>query len=189
MTGKPGKKTVLIMAGALVTLFATCAACLGVLAFISYQTTQLYWDGGFPTGEFHLRIADEDGMPIEGACLDVYTESGNPAPEYPLYEYNGPGTLCSGPVGDITAHQPEGGFQFGGHEWYLFWFIPIGVDDGPEYDIEISAEGYQTHTMGIWDLFDTANVIDGPMTTFDWMGMEVEMEVYEIEIILEREAD
>ena len=187
MSMKRNKKGLLIGAGVLIAIMVCCVLILAVTAYVSYQTSTMYWDGGYPTGEFRLRVVNEIGDPVEGACLDLYNESGTPAVEYPIYEYDGEGTLCGGADGVITAHQPQEGIQFGGSEWYLFWVIPIGASDAPQFDIRISADGYQDYPIGIWDLFDDTQTLNQQTITYDYMGMDVEMLVYQHTITLERQ--
>ena len=61
MLGKPNK-----------TELSLYIFILLLLALASYATTIVNWDGGFPSGEFHLQIQNQTGTPIEGAKLNIY---------------------------------------------------------------------------------------------------------------------
>ncbi|OWK38154.1 hypothetical protein [Fimbriiglobus ruber] len=164
-------------------------AAIGLLALASYWTTSIHWDGGFPSGEFRLKVRTPEGKPVKGAALRVFRKNTRePAYKYPLENHMTERDLVSDETGRITAIREHGGLQFGGHAWQLFWVIPMGVQTGPRYDCEITAEGFQPLTFEVWQLFETGyeSYKDFPKTTRVVDGKPTEFKVYEQTFALSR---
>jgi hypothetical protein len=151
------RKPVLILI-IIATIIALISVCLGLLAFLSYQTTQYYWDGGYPLSEVQITVLDENNVPIPGAQVTIYDSvSGESTYDYPFIEYTSSSIPTTDNIGTLKLHQELMGIQFGGSGWDLFWIFPMGSQDAPMYTIEVSADGYQTLYLGIWDLLGTSS--------------------------------
>ena len=167
------------------------AIVLGVVGFFalaSYVMTSRFWDGGFPSGEFRIDLHDSDGRPIQGGVLRVYHGGTRDlAFNYPLDNHVPGHELVSDERGRITAIRKDGGLQFGGHAWELFWVIPLGAK-APQYDCEITAEGFKPLKFRIWRLFDSPykSYEDFPKTNLTVQGTDLELPVYEHAFTLER---
>jgi hypothetical protein len=160
---------------------AIAVGLVGLAAFASYETTNIIWDGGFPSGEFRLRVIDPEGKPVSGASLRVYEGgTGERAYEYPLDDYLPDHELVSGEDGTIIAHRKNGEMQFGGEAWRLFWLIPMG-DKAPEYDCEITADGYATLRFPVNRVFKSPyKAYDQiPTTMLEADGKLTEVPIYE----------
>jgi hypothetical protein len=165
--------------------FVILLACLGL---ISSKTTMGLWDGMFPSGEYHLKIQDKNGRPINGATLKIF-EGGtkNVAFEYPIDNYLSEGSLVSNEQGVIVVlHKPRG-FEFGGTCWSLYWVFPR-CSDGPEFDFQISADGYKSINFSTHDLFEPAyNDRQIGYTTIELeSGESLRIPVFELMFTLER---
>jgi hypothetical protein len=155
-------------------MVALFVAVLGTLALASYLTTGIFWDGGFPSGEFRLNIQDANGRPVRGALLRVYhTDSRDLAYGYPLDNHVSGRDLVSDESGRITAIRKNSGLQFGGASWRLFWVILMG-EKAPQYDCEISADNFASlkfpwHRL-LSDRDDRTNAQCPEMTRGRWPG-------------------
>lgn len=150
-------------------------------AFFSLMTTSILWVGGFPTGEFRLKILDTHARPVKGAILRVYRGGthdlayGNPLDNHlPGQE------LASDERGVIVAYRKSGLPHFGGKAWKLFWVIPMGAK-APEYDCEITANGYEPVLFPFMRLFESRykDYEQFPKTRLQVEGKEIEVPVYE----------
>ncbi len=171
-----------------VTSAAILAAVVGLLALASYLTTCVIWDGGFPSGEFRLNVRDPQGQPVKGAVLRVYHGgTRDPAFEYPLDNHMAGRDLVSDDNGRITAIRKRDGLQFGGKAWQLFWVIPMGAK-APEYDCEITAQGFKPLTFRVWRLFESPYTYyeDFPKTRLMVDGEEIELKIYEHSFTMQR---
>lgn len=167
---------------------AVAVAAVGLLALASYATTSIIWDGGFPSGEFRVNVRDPEGRPVRGAALRVYRgRTRDLASGYPLDNHTTGQELVSDDSGRITAIRKHGGPQFGGHAWLLFWVIPMGAK-APEYDCEITAEGFKPLKFPVWRLFESPHryYADFPKTELEVDGKVVEAPIYENTFSLER---
>lgn len=155
---------------------------LGLLAYASYDTTRGDRDGGFPSGEFRIDVRDPEGKPVPGAVLRcTRRRSGEPVSGYPL-DGRAPGEeMIADDTGRIVAIQPKGGIQFGGEVWWLFWVIPMGAQEGPEYDCEITAAGFKPLKFPLERLFATRfrGWNEFPKTKILRNGSEIELPIYE----------
>src|SRR5262249_8691078 len=161
---------------------------VGFLALASYFTTSVIWDGGFPAGEFRVDLRDSEGKPVKGAILRVYHGgTRDPAFKYPLDNHLADQELVSDESGRITAMRRYGGLQCGGHAWELFWVIPMGAK-APQYDCEITAEGFKPLNFRIRRLFESPHRYyeDFPKTKLKENGEEIELPVYKHTFTLER---
>jgi len=159
---------------------AIVAGVFGFLALASYFTTSIIWDGGFPSGEFRLDIRNPEGLPVKGAVLRIFHGGTRDlAFKYPLDNHLADQELISDEKGRITGIREHGGLQFGGHAWQLFWIIPIGAK-GPQYDCEITADGYQPLKFPVRRLFESPHMYyeDFPKATLKVKGKEIELPVY-----------
>ena len=106
---------------------------------------------------------------------------------YPLDNYLAGQALVSDESGRITALRRHGGLEFGGHAWQLFWVISMGAE-APQYDCEITAEGYKPLCFQIWRLFESPHKFyeDFPKTKRTVEGEEIELPIYEHAFTLER---
>jgi hypothetical protein len=171
-----------------VKIAAAAVAVVGLLALASYQTTSIIWDGGFPSGEFRVSVRGPEGKPVRGAVLRVYHGGTRElASRYPLDDHVTGQEFVSDDSGRITAIRKHGGLQFGGHEWRLFWVIPMGAK-APEYDCEITAEGFKPLQFPVWRLFESPHrsYEDFPKTKLEVEGKEVEIKIYEHAFTMER---
>jgi hypothetical protein len=167
---------------------ARVAALAGVLALASFLTTFMLWDGGFPSGTFRVSVRDSDGMPVKGAILRVYHGGTRDlALKYPLDNHLANHELISDENGRITAIRKDGGLQFGGHAWFLFWVIPMGAK-APQYDCEITAEGFKPLQFRIQRLFESprgfSENVCKSQTTIE--NEEIPLPIYEHVFALER---
>jgi hypothetical protein len=108
------------------------------LAGFSFLSTYRVWDGGFPQAEYRLTFIDPAGKPIKGVVLAVTDHHGNPAYYYPVSDYSDASAPTSGGDGLISFRHVGGGMEFGGACWRLFFLIPIGRCNPPEYECVFS---------------------------------------------------
>lgn len=166
--------------GYLVVLTLIFCSLICVFLVLSTTTTGL-WDGAFPPGEYHLKIENELGDPIEGASLSIFDGgTKNFAFEYPIDNFLSAGNLISNEQGIIIAlHRPRG-FEFGGSCLYILWIIPM-CSGSPEFNGQISAEGYRTIKFSLQELFDLAYNESSIGTSFVLLenGEIAEMPIYE----------
>jgi hypothetical protein len=163
-------------------------AVAGLLALLSYYTTTTFRDGGFPSGEFRVNVQNPEGKPIKGAVLRVYRGGTSElATGYPLDTHVSGQELISDDSGRITAIRKEGGLQFGGRAWRLFWMFPMGAK-APEYDCEITGEGFRSLKFPVWQLFASPHRYyeEFPKTKLEVDGKELEVKIYEHTFTLER---
>ena len=163
-------------------------AVVGTLALASLLTTTITWDGGFPSGELRVNVRSMEGKPVRGATLRVYRgDTRKLASGYPIDNHVTGQELVSDDGGRITAIRKHGGLQFGGQAWLLFWVIRMG-DKAPEYDCEITAEGFKPLKFAVWDLFESPHRYyeNFPKTKLEVDGEEVELKIYEHAFTLER---
>lgn len=159
---------------------AVVAVVVGLLALASFFTTSIFWVGGFPSGEFRLDVRNPEGLPVKGAVLRIYHGGTRDlAFKYPLDNHLADQELISNEKGRITGIREDGEMQFGGHAWRLFWIIPIGAKS-PQFDCEITADGYQTLKFPVSRLFESTHVYyeDSPKAKLNVMGKEIEVPVY-----------
>ena len=152
-----------------------------LFAFLSYVTTSIRWDGGFPSGEFRVDVVGSSGQPVEGAVLSVYRSGTRElAEEYPLDDHITGRELVSDEAGRIVVLRRHGGSQFGGHAWNLFWLIRMGVQ-APKFDCEITAEGFEPLSFPVNRLFEShhKDYENFPKTTIQKDGEPVELPIYE----------
>ena len=144
---------------------------VGVLALVS-MLKETMLDGGFPSGEFRIRVVDGQGQPIPGTTLRVYAAgTRNLASKYPIYE-NCVGGIAAGEDGVVVCPQPREGVQYSytGHK--LFWRFPIGAEAAPQFDYEFSRKGYRTRVLTNRDFFyEGFDAADDPAQTvnFTWV--------------------
>jgi hypothetical protein len=169
--------------------------CIGLVAFAalaSYLTTSHTWAGGFPSGEFRLKVVDPDGRPVPGAVLRVFRGgTTTPAFGYPLENHLAGQDLVGDDGGVVTAFRTQGGIQFGGTGWVLFWVIPVGDhvgDHGPRYDCEITAAGFRPLRFPLVRLFQSPfqTYDQFPKTTRRVSDEDFELKVYENTFTLDR---
>jgi hypothetical protein len=169
--------------------FAIIVAIVLALAALSYMTTGVVWDGGFPSGEIRISVRDSIGQPVPNAALHVYRGGTRQlAFGYPISNHTESSDVVSDESGRIIAMQERDGLQFGGHRWELFWIIPMGKRSGPKFDCELSAPGYQTATFEIWRLFQSPYTMyeEFPKTKRVINGKEQELKVYDQTFTLNR---
>jgi hypothetical protein len=155
------------------------------LAFTSYVTTSILWDGGFPFAEVRIYFVDESGNAISNVTMSVtWRSDGSSAHEYPISEYDGT-SLSSDDDGVITCHQMRQGLQFGGHAWLLFWCIPMGAQS-PKFDVHFEHPRFAQTTVPVWRLFESEYAMyeDFPKTTIDVNGNAEEIKIYNQRIVL-----
>jgi hypothetical protein len=171
--------------GILTLILASVVIC----GLASYATSTYYWDGGFPGGEFTLRVRDRGGQPVAGAVLNVYSENGStPSLGYPFDNYTVENGLVSDSRGEIALLHIARGIEFGGGGWQLFWVFPMGgTSKSPEYRCEISASGYETYTIMSSEIFGVTGSATRPVPTrvIEFEGESIPISVYEIPILLE----
>lgn len=181
------------------------------LLILSVKTTELRWHGGFLPRELRIRVSDSAGRPVQNAVLKVYKHSyteysllltddtGRLCPKiekksfehtpesyalgYPIYEFKSENSLKSDSSGLIIGRQVEGGIQFGGSSWKLFWLIPAG-DEEPKFDGVIYADGFQPLTLELSNLFECAP--NAPVSTVTINEQKINLSVCELTYILKR---
>jgi len=163
---------------------------VGALAVASYLTTGIYWDGGFPSGQIRILVVDESGTPLPGVSLRVLNpKTGDPVGDYPLQENTRPGGMVSGADGVITCHQAREGLQFGGFGWYLFWIIPLGCNEGPDFRFEFAKDGFGTRVLNADEFFEFGGQSYDAVpkiTTRTASGDETEWPVWSRKVVLKR---
>jgi hypothetical protein len=155
------------------------------LAANSPRTIVSYWEGGFPSGVFHLKIRNENDDPISGAALNVFDSEVKSWSFYnPIYNYVSYNSLLGDEEGMIVAWSIQD-IGFGGTCWKQFWIHTV-CSEGPKYDIAISAEGYKTLWFSTGELFAPAyndREIGTAFVTRE-SGEVVELPVYELLFVL-----
>lgn len=122
-----------------------------IAAIASLQTTSASWDGGFYRARYVIRVEDPAGQPLQGVEFRVLGpsrrchEDGLEDGMWPVYEAGGR-PLETDARGELVVHQPEGGLQYGGARWRLFWIIPVGHFP-PEFSCEFRKTGYRVTRM------------------------------------------
>jgi hypothetical protein len=174
----------------LLVILAAILASVTICGLASYATSTYYWDGGFPGGEFTLRVQDSAGQPVVGAVLNVYSENGStPSLGYPFDNYLAENGLVSNSEGEIALLHIARGIEFGGGGWYLFWVFPMGgTSSSPEYRCEISANGYTTDTILGSEIFGAAWGAAAPVPTrvIEFEGESHPVSVYKIPVVLDK---
>ncbi len=155
------------------------------LAFASYTTTSVVWDGGFPFAEVRIIVVDESGDPVPNVAMSVTRrKGGQPALGYPISEFGG-SPVVGNSDGEITCHQTDSGLQFGGHAWRLFWCIPVGFQS-PKFDVHFDHPKFLRTSISVWRLFETNYKFyeDFPKSTIDVGGHMREIPIYRQRIVL-----
>ncbi len=172
-----------------VTVLLASFVIVLVLSVASYVSTQVMWDGMFPSGEYHLLVQDQAGNPVEGAFLNIYAgKSAKHAFEYPFDNYLSENSLASNAKGEIVVTHLPRGFEFGGSGWHLFWVIPVNIG-APEFTCQISADGYKTLKFPDEQIFDEAynaykNDENVPEKKVQINGREFTLAIYEQSVTL-----
>ena len=144
-----------------------------------------YWEGRFPSGEFHLKIRDENGDPIPGAALNVFDhKTQNLSFNDLIYNYGSYNSLISDGEGTIVVWSIHD-IGFGGTCWKRFWIYTV-CSEGPQYDFAISAEGYKILWFSTEELFAPAynDMEIGTAFATTVGGEVVELPVYELLFVL-----
>lgn len=136
-----------------ISLLSIALVFLCCLGLVSILKTMGIAEGAFPSGEFELKIHDESGGLIEGAVLNIY-EGGtrSPAFGYPIDNYSAQSKPTTNDLGLLKAIHKDRGFEYGGPSFGLYWLIPID-SPVPQFDCEITAEGYKPTVFPIDQLF------------------------------------
>jgi hypothetical protein len=117
-------------------LFGIGSSCMGII-----------WDGGFPQEEFEISFRDASGNATKGVELRVEDNEGRPFYFYPVSDYAPDLTPTSDENGIMIFHHIRStALEFGGHEWYLFFFIPIG-DGSPKYVCRFLHDGREVYRI------------------------------------------
>ena len=165
------------------------AAAVAVVALASFNTTCEAVDGGYPRGMFRMTLRDSDGKPVEGAVFRIY-RGGSRTPAYrtPLENHVAEQGLVSDANGQIIAYQTFDGTQFGGTVWRVFGTFHFGFNT-PQYDCEITADGFKPYRFSVWQLFDAAEdqARDAPKSILKIDDRETELPVYDFSFTLEKE--
>lgn len=169
-------------------IFLTIGA-LCLLALASLITTFSIWDGGYPPGVFRISVRDAKGVPVPNANLSIYKNGTmEDAFGYPFDNYDQNGSLVSDANGLITAIRREGGIQFGGTDWRLFWLISMGDLPGPRFDCKLEAVGFEVETFDFNRLLQSPHQFyeDFPkaVVTIDDQS-QVELPIYQHEFVLQ----
>jgi hypothetical protein len=190
-TQSPGKETVKKKKhlGCVITGLIFTVVIVVLCGFASYATSTYYWDGGFPGGEFTLRVQNSAGQPVAGAVLNVYSENGStPSLGYPFDNYTVENGLVSNSKGEIPLLHIARGIEFGGGGWQLFWIFPMGgTSKSPEYRCEVTSGDYETYTIMSSEIFGVTGSATRPVPTrvIEFEGESIPISVYEIPILLE----
>jgi hypothetical protein len=155
--------------------------------FASYVTTLYVWDGGFPSGEFHIFVQNQAGQPITGAVFSIYRENSSaPSFGYPFDNYISQRSLISDSRGEIIVLHISQGREFGGGGWSLFWIIPRGGTSAPDFRCEISGDGYETLIFPVSQIFFPSGETISPLPTkvVEYDGTAYNMSVHEKIVVL-----
>jgi hypothetical protein len=154
----------------LLVVAGIAAGAVGLLALASYVTTQQDWEGGFPKGEFRVTVRDPEGRPVPGAVVRGYfAQTGLPVDA----------------DGRVTLTEVRGPLQFGGHQWHLFWAIPVGKRP-PDYVWEVTADGYRPRRVESSKVYAAPRPSREPTTTYRDGDRTVELPVYELTVTMDR---
>jgi len=159
-----------------------------LLGVLSYVTTSAQWIGGFPLGEFRIKVTSSDGKPIEGATLRIYSKKTSKLASYfPIDNHVTGEELTTNKDGETVALRVNGGIDFGGHSWRLFWIIPMG-DRSPKFNCVLSAAGFRDLKFPLGRLFDSPHRYyeDFPKTTVEIDGELVEVKLYQQNFTMKR---
>jgi hypothetical protein len=169
-----------------VGLIGAVGAAVALLAGASWLTTHDNWEGGFPAGAIRLTVRTTDGRPIPGAEFQVYRPDGGRPPDFSPFLDPGRPTDARG---RLTVAQPHFGIMWGGERWRLFWVVPIGDRPGrPEIYYEVAAAGFRPVRVGVFDLFAAARpTAEQIRVSWPANAREVELPLYETEIVLEQQ--
>lgn len=179
----PARRTRL--GGLLILLVLALALLVVSFAVTSPRTIVSYWEGNFPSGEFHLKIRNENGDPIPGAALNIWDGKTKNLSFYePIYNYVSYNSLISDEEGTIVALSLQD-IGFGGTCWKQYWIYTV-CSEGPTYDFAISTDGYKTLWFSTEELFApayNAMALGTPLVTTDSVG---ELPVYELLFVLKQ---
>ena len=167
-----------------ITILVALVGC----AFLSFSTTFSVWDGLYPSGEYHLKIKNEKGEPVKGALFSVFHgDTKEYAFNYPFDNYLTNQEIVSDDSGVIVILHKPVGFEFGGPCWQLFFLFPI-CSGGPNYDFQISADGYKTVNFSVQIIFDLAYNTEekGSASVLLENNEEIELPIYETTITLDK---
>lgn len=124
------------------------------LGIISAKTTESVNVGFYHHGEYHLNIRNKKGEPIEGAVLNVFEKNTkNFAFYFPIDNYRIENGLTSNKEGSIIAVHIPFGIEKGRVCRKLFWLYSICSAYTPGFDLEVSADGYQSIKFSADTLF------------------------------------
>lgn len=168
-------------------------ALLISLGIISAKTTESVQVGFYNLGEFHLDIRDEKGEPIEGAVLNVFDKNTkNFAFYFPVDNYQVENGLASNKEGTIIAIHIPYGFEKGHVCRKMFWLYSICSSYTPDFDFEVSADGYQsikfnTNTLFYSPMYDNQSNghVDFPHPNIK--GVWVETPIYRLTFKLKKQ--
>jgi hypothetical protein len=127
------------------------------LGLVSIGSTAGTGEGTLPLGEFHLKIVNQNGDPVSGAVLNIFEKNTQvSAFGFPVNNHKSSNDLISNEDGVIIAsHIPEG-FEFGADCFRLFWVFPMCDGGAPQFDFQVSANGYKNLVFSNADLFEPA---------------------------------
>jgi hypothetical protein len=159
------------------------------IGFVSIGTTSGVGEGTLPLGEFHLKIVNENGDPVRGAVLNIFEKRTKEAAfGFPVNNHKSSGDLISNEEGVIIAsHIPEG-FEFAASCFRLFWVFPMCDGGAPQFDFQISANGYKNLVFSNADLFEPAyndKSSKNIRVTIE-TGEKINVPVYELMFTLEK---
>ncbi len=156
---KKMKKRLLLVVSALVFIVLILDVLTGRLTF---HHPIVFWDGGYPSNQFRIRVTDSKGIPIAAATLGVVTKSNEPVYGYPIEEFSEESQPQADNSGTIVVHH-TGGIEFGGSYRLLFGVIrwpPSWSDTLPEYYLHITAQGYRKKSLRYGDLMNYECTVD-----------------------------
>ncbi len=150
---------------------------MAVLALAYFTTTCEAVDCGYPPGMFRMTLRDSDGKPVEGAVFRI-DRAGTRTPAYrtPLENHIAEQNLVSDATGQLAAYHTFNGIDFGGTVWHVFGAFHFGFHT-PQFDCEITADGFKPYRFSVWRLFDAADdhFRDAPKATLKTGDRETEL--------------
>jgi hypothetical protein len=101
----------------------------------------IVWDGGFQSVECRLKFVDNQGNPVNGVTLTVYTRAGGVCHFYPVDEFVPDAPVTSDADGWMVFHHTSRGPEFGGKEYNNLIGMRFGDTDAPRYDCVFTLDG------------------------------------------------
>lgn len=174
------------------TIAVVLVLSVALFAFISHEMTAIMWDGGYPPALFKVKLTDEQGKPVQNAQVHVINLDGESRYRYPVTNYLKNNILETDKQGEVTLNHFSHGLEFGGKCWDLFFIVPMGDCDAPDFFIVFSKDGFEDKKIK-YSILDKTEVIGEPKVVkrkSDLRGPDeelIELTLIDIDLVMKKE--